>query len=50
MYFNLVRWFGDIPIVLHETTSLDKESLFVAKSPEAEVYAQIIQDLTDAES
>jgi len=48
-YFNLVRWFGDVPIVLHETTVLSQESLYVEKSPESAVYAQIIQDLTDAE-
>jgi hypothetical protein len=50
MYFNLVRWFGGVPIILHETTSLDKESLYVAKSTESEVYTQIINDLKDAES
>ena len=49
-YFNLVRWFGDVPIVLHETTSLTAESLYVEKSSEDLVYQQIIQDLTDAEA
>jgi starch-binding outer membrane protein, SusD/RagB family len=49
-YFNLVRWFGDVPIVLHETTSLKPEDLYVEKSSEDNVYQQIIQDLTDAES
>ncbi len=48
MYFNLVRWFGDVPIVLHRPT-LQAEQLNVSKSPEADVYAQIIDDLTDAE-
>lgn len=49
-YFNLVRWFGDVPLVLHETTVLSPETLFVEKSPEETVYQQIIQDLLDAES
>jgi starch-binding outer membrane protein, SusD/RagB family len=49
-YFNLVRWFGDIPIVLRETTSLTPEALYVEKSPESKVYEQIIQDLKDAEA
>lgn len=50
MYFNLVRWFGDVPIVLHETTSLSGENLYVSKAPEAEVYDQIVNDLSDAEN
>lgn len=49
-YFNLVRWFGDVPLILKETTSLAPEDLYVAKSPEADIYAQIIKDLKDAES
>lgn len=49
-YFNLVRWFGDIPIVLHETTSLTPGSLYVNQSPADSVYAQIIRDLKDAEN
>ncbi len=49
-YFNLVRWFGDVPIVLHETRALTAENLYVEKAAEALVYQQIIQDLTDAEA
>jgi hypothetical protein len=49
-YFNLVRWFGPVPLVLHETTSLKGEELYVEKAPEEAVYAQIIQDLKDAEA
>jgi hypothetical protein len=48
-YFNLVRWFGDVPIVLHETSSLTPEALYVEKSPEENVYQQIIIDLQAAE-
>lgn len=49
-YFNLVRIFGEVPLILHETTSLTEDKLYVAKSTEETVYAQIIQDLKDAES
>lgn len=49
-YFNLVRWFGDVPIILHETTSFTPEALYVAKSPATDVYQQIINDLKDAEN
>lgn len=49
-YFNLVRWFGPVPIVLHETTSLTPENLYVEKSSEEDVYNQIIEDLKEAEN
>lgn len=47
-YFNLVRWFGPVPLVLHETNSLSPDDLYVEKSSEEEVYNQIITDLKDA--
>jgi hypothetical protein len=47
-YFNLVRLYGDVPLVLHETTSLNPEALYVERTPAEQVYQQIIQDLTDA--
>ncbi len=49
LYFNLVRLWGEVPLVLHEVTSLDRNSIHVAKSPVESVYTQIINDLTDAE-
>ncbi len=49
-YFNLVRWFGDVPLILHETFNLDAGSINVTQASEADVYAQIEQDLKDAES
>ena len=45
-YFNLVRLFGGVPLELEETTSLD--SLQKPRATAAEVYAQIIKDLTEA--
>lgn len=49
-YFNLVRWFGGVPLVLHQPKDLSPESLYIAKSTEDEIYAQIIKDLKDAEA
>jgi len=46
-YFSLVQQFGDIPMPLDETKSAIKE---VTRVPSAEVYAQIIKDLTEAEA
>ncbi|MCH5684113.1 RagB/SusD family nutrient uptake outer membrane protein [Niabella sp. W65] len=48
-YFNLVRWFGGVPIVIKETPSLSEDALYVAKATEDEVYNQIMEDLKSAE-
>ena len=45
-YFYLVKFFGDVPLILEPYDS--KENLYVARTPAAEVYAQIVTDLTDA--
>ncbi|WP_345229989.1 RagB/SusD family nutrient uptake outer membrane protein [Olivibacter ginsenosidimutans] len=45
-YFNLVRFYGDVPIVLDEVTSL--ENVEVPRSSLEEVYQQIETDLTQA--
>ena len=47
MYFNLVRLFGDIPLVLTEPSSID-EGYGHVRRPAAEIYQQIEQDLIDA--
>lgn len=49
-YFNLIRWFGPVPLVTQPVESLTPEELYVPKASEDEVYAQIIRDLTDAHS
>jgi hypothetical protein len=49
MYFNLVRVFGDVPLVVKEIEKAEEGYLY-GRSPAAEVYAQIIQDLTEAEA
>ena len=46
-YFNLVRYFG--PVVLMTEPLVNSSDAFkTVRSPENEVYAQIIKDLTDA--
>jgi len=50
LYFHAVRLWGGVPIVLHEPTSINIESLKSKRASVDEVYAQIISDLTAAES
>ena len=49
MYFNLVRVFGDVPLVVKEIERAE-EGYQYGRNPAAEVYAQIIADLTEAEA
>lgn len=44
-YFFLVSLWGDVPLVLHE---LNSEEYNQPRTPKAQVYAQIEQDLTEA--
>ncbi|WP_205514095.1 RagB/SusD family nutrient uptake outer membrane protein [Longitalea arenae] len=45
-YFKLVRYFGGVPLFIHEV--LDAEESFLPRSSAAAVYAQIIDDAKDA--
>lgn len=47
-YFNLVRLFGDVPLVLKEITA-PEESFTYKRESVSDVYKQIIKDLGDAE-
>ncbi len=47
MLFYLVQQWGDVPMPLEETTTANKEVIRVAS---ADVYTQIIKDLTEAET
>src|SRR6188768_3754780 len=49
LYFQAVRLWGGVPIVLHEPTSIQLESLKSKRATVDEVYTQIISDLKDAE-
>lgn len=48
LYFDLVRWYGDVPLVLHAATSPNSNSLKVPRNKSSEVFQQIIDDLTFA--
>jgi hypothetical protein len=48
MYFRLVQYFGDVPLVLKKINTQAEAYSFLRDSSE-KVYAQIIQDLSDAE-
>lgn len=50
LYFNLVRLWGDVPLILEETGSLSPDNIHLARTPANQVYEQILQDLADAES
>nr|WP_295923447.1 RagB/SusD family nutrient uptake outer membrane protein [uncultured Dyadobacter sp.] len=50
LYFNMVRIWGDVPLILEENSSLGKDAIQVARTPKEEVYQQVIRDLTDAEA
>ena len=45
LYLNLVRWFGDIPLI---TVPLEPSAFLQPRVPVDEVYAQIFMDLEDA--
>lgn len=47
-HFNLVRAFGDVPLINKVITATDKE--YNVRTPKAEVYTSIINDLKDAAS
>lgn len=44
LYFNLVRWFGDVPLILQPFP----DNFSIPRAPAEAVYAQIIADLSDA--
>lgn len=53
-YFNLVRLFGDVPLITTPTTNFstydDIVALFVTRDPAADVYALVKSDLTFAKA
>lgn len=55
MYYDMVRLWGDVPLVLEEAPTLTNENfdevyplLFPSRTPKAEVYEQIIIDLKES--
>jgi starch-binding outer membrane protein, SusD/RagB family len=49
-YFDLVRNFGDVPLLLRPIVNKDDTLLFPMRAPAAEVYKVIIEDLKFAET
>lgn len=49
LYFDLVRSFGGVPVIVQPTRSPEPAILNVRRGTEAEVYAQILEDLNFAE-
>ncbi|GGA82279.1 membrane protein [Flavobacterium palustre] len=47
-YFMLVSRFGDVPLKMKPTTS--PNNVQIPRTPTAEVYAQILKDMTEAET
>lgn len=45
-YFYLVKYFGDVPLILEPYESLN--DMYVPRTATSEVYAQIVKDLVDA--
>ena len=45
-YFNLVRFYGDVPLIEHQVSSL--QGLNVSRTPQTQVYALIVSDLQNA--
>lgn len=48
LYFHMVRKFGDIPLSTEEVSSKDQADKLAFRVKEAEVYAQIVKDLTES--
>jgi hypothetical protein len=47
-YFNLVRLFGPVPLVLHDAGTVQGANELVGRTPKDSVYLQIITDLDSA--
>ena len=48
LYFNLVRLYGDVPLILHNPSSTNISTLLIPRTSTDSVYTQIIADLKDA--
>jgi len=48
IYFNIVRLWGDVPLITENQNFVKAEDYYVAKSATTEIYAQIENDLIEA--
>jgi hypothetical protein len=49
-YFNLVRLYGDVPLLLEDQTQISLAEQLQPRTPKDEVYTQIIEDLEGSAS
>lgn len=49
-YFYLVRMYGDVPLLVEPIENLTDPQLYPSRTSQAEVYDQIVADLTEAEN
>ncbi|WP_420146829.1 RagB/SusD family nutrient uptake outer membrane protein [Spirosoma sp.] len=47
-YFNLVRLYGDVPLITEYQKFVNASDYAIARTPSAQIYAQIEKDLTEA--
>ena len=47
-YFDLVRFYGDVPLVLEPTTGKVELDAYYSRAPKAEIFALIKSDIDDA--
>ena len=45
LYFDLVRWYGDVPLVLHAATTPNSNELKIPRDDKKIVFEQILDDL-----
>jgi len=48
LYFNLVRLYGAVPLILHNPTTINPTALQVGRTSVDSIYSQIVSDLKDA--
>lgn len=48
IYFNLVRLWGDVPLIIEDQNFVKAQDYYVAKTAATEIYAQIEKDLNEA--
>ena len=48
LYFDLVRLYGAVPLILHNPTTIDPTKLLVGRTPVDSIYLQIVSDLKEA--
>src|SRR6478609_489947 len=48
IYFNIVRLWGDVPLIIENQNFVKTQDYYIAKTATAEIYTQIEKDLTEA--